>query len=815
MKRLSYLSALLVCLLLSAASSMAQGVAPTCHTLTAGNLMYFQNFNSLSSSPAGTASSVVSPGFGFVETGTSINNNTTYKTGSGSAISDTFSFGNESVPENLDRSLGSVRGSAFDSTIGSCFINNAGSTIASLLISYDGEQWRLGATGRVDRLDFQYSTNATSLLLGTWIDVNALDFTAPITIIPLGQTDGNDASYRVAGINSTISSLSIPNGGTFYIRYSDLDATGSDDGLAIDNFSLTATLATSITIDDITVTEGNSGTTNAIFTVTRTGDLSATTTVDWATANGTADSADLAAQSGSLTFNATETTKQITVAVNGDTLFETNETYFVNLTNPVNATISDNQGLGTITNDDPIVVNDTGDATDANSGNGICETAVVGICTFRAAIAEANALTGSDIITFSALFNSPQTIILTSGSEIEINSALTINGPGANLLTIDGGAGSNRIFYFSGAVATVRGVTITGGNGIGTASSLNGGAIFANGGTLVLDGVHVTGNSSAGGFGGGAYFFGGINNQIINSTFSANISSGTCGGFVIELTTLAITNSTISGNTATTGGAGFCNNFSSTTTLRNVTIYANTAGAASGGGISNSGSTLDLGSTIVAGNTAGTNPDIHLPTGTITSAGFNLIGINTSVEAAFPAGQPNVGGTDNAGTSGIPLDPGLAPLGNYGGATPTHALQISPLSLAIDKGFAFGSTTDQRGFGRTFDDPSIAPPIGGDNTDIGAYERLSPTAADASISGRVMTADGRGIKGASVTLSSGGPERNIRVITGTFGYYRFDGLRVGETYVLTVGAKRYTFANPSRAVSLDDEVSDADFTALR
>ncbi|MBC7901169.1 MAG: carboxypeptidase regulatory-like domain-containing protein [Saprospiraceae bacterium] len=458
-------------------------------------------------------------------------------------------------------------------------------------------------------------------------------------------------------------------------------------------------------------------------------------------------------------------------------------------------------------------VNSVLDLNDAAVGDGSCD-AGAGVCTLRAAVQESNVTSGGQTITFDPLlFSVPQTIILTLGTEITISSDVTISGPAANLLTVDGGPGNSRIFSVNGIVATIAGMTITGGGGLGALSSGNGGAIFANGGTLVLNAVHVTGNTSVTNFGGGLYYFGGINNQINNSTISNNTSGGTCGGFVIEIGGLTVTNSTISGNSATLGGAGFCNNFFSTTTLRNSTITANTAGGgASGGGISTD-SSLNLGSTIVAGNTAGTNADINFTAGTVTTAGYNLIGDNSSVAAVFPPGNPNIN-NDIAGTNAIPVNPLLAPLANYGGPTPTHALEIFPVSPAIDKGLAFGATTDQRGFGRTFDDTNIAPAPGGDNTDIGAYERLSPTAADTSLGGRVVTADGRGIRNAAVIISGGNLPESRRVLTGSFGYYRFDALEAGETYVLSVGSKRYTFSVPARTVTLNDELSNVDFTAL-
>jgi subtilisin-like proprotein convertase family protein len=129
-------------------------------------------------------------------------------------------------------------------------------------------------------------------------------------------------------------------------------------------------LAPSLAINDVTVVEGNTGTTNATFTVTLSAASGQAITVNFATANNTALApGDYTAASGTLTFAAGETTKAITVPVVGDLLVEGNETFFVNLTNAVNATISDNQGLGTITDDDvaSLAINDV-TVTEGNSG---------------------------------------------------------------------------------------------------------------------------------------------------------------------------------------------------------------------------------------------------------------------------------------------------------------------------------------------------------------------------------------------------------------------------------------------------------------
>ncbi|MGB7921663.1 MAG: Calx-beta domain-containing protein [Pyrinomonadaceae bacterium] len=106
-------------------------------------------------------------------------------------------------------------------------------------------------------------------------------------------------------------------------------------------------------INNVTLIEGNSGTTNATFTVTLSAASGQTVKINYATANGTASApSDYLTKTGTLTFAPGETTKTITVAVKGDTAHEPNETFFVNLSTAVNANITDGQGQGVITNND-------------------------------------------------------------------------------------------------------------------------------------------------------------------------------------------------------------------------------------------------------------------------------------------------------------------------------------------------------------------------------------------------------------------------------------------------------------------------------
>jgi LPXTG-site transpeptidase (sortase) family protein len=204
-------------------------------SLTTLGAAYTQDFNTLEYVAA--TGSTVPTGWDFYETGT--NANTTYGVGTGSSnTGNTYSFGSAAVP--TDRAFGGLQSGSLIPVIGASFTNNSGGTITSLAIAYTGEEWRLGTINRQDRIDFQYSTDATSLSTGTWIDVDTLDFSTPAYAAPegTGLKDGNNSAYRTA-ISSTITGLTISNGSVFWIRWTDFNASGSDDGLAVDDFSLT------------------------------------------------------------------------------------------------------------------------------------------------------------------------------------------------------------------------------------------------------------------------------------------------------------------------------------------------------------------------------------------------------------------------------------------------------------------------------------------------------------------------------------------------------------------------------------------------
>ncbi len=204
---------------------------------------YTQTFDMLENGVL-TTYTTLPAGWTLFEAGTSTRVNQAYAADTGSSnVGDTYSYGASS--SSTERALGSLLSSSISSTLGVSFTNKTGVLVSGLVITYTCEQWRLGATGRYDRLDFQYSTDAISLTSGTWSNVDALDCTGVLNTGTAGATDGN--TYR-ATVSALISGLNIAPDQTFWLRWTDFNASGSDDGLAIDDFYLTPYAAIALTL---------------------------------------------------------------------------------------------------------------------------------------------------------------------------------------------------------------------------------------------------------------------------------------------------------------------------------------------------------------------------------------------------------------------------------------------------------------------------------------------------------------------------------------------------------------------------------------
>ena len=230
--------------------------------------------------------------------------------------------------------------------------------------------------------------------------------------------------------------------------------------------------------------------------------------------------------------------------------------------------------------------------------------------TLRWAINQANQNGQANTITFSSLFNSPQTITLTGGTlELTDTAQTTITGPGANLLTLNGtdtaGNGHTVFEVSDGAMAELSGLTITGGDADGDDE---GGGVYNDDSQLTMTDVVVRGNTAGGNggssVGGGLATLYGGTTTLSDCTISGNAVFGTgefTGGGIYngQTDTLIMTDCTISLNYNFRIGGGLTN--AGKATLTDVTISSNSAGF--GGGLVSSG-TLAMTGCTVSGNSA-------------------------------------------------------------------------------------------------------------------------------------------------------------------------------------------------------------------
>jgi hypothetical protein len=216
---------------------------------------YTQNFNTLASAGASNTWTDNSTLSGWYS------NRVLYIASTGtSTTGGLYSFGTLAS----DRAIGSLgSGSATPIHYGVAITNSTGETITSVNVVYTGEQWRCGGTTAVaNTLDFAYQVNAASIITGTWSDVNTLDFTSPIVSGTAAALDGNLAANRT-NFNQNISVTILP-GQTIWLRWTDLDNTSSDHGLAVDDLSVTLNGVTSF----YTYSWSNGATTQDISSLT-------------------------------------------------------------------------------------------------------------------------------------------------------------------------------------------------------------------------------------------------------------------------------------------------------------------------------------------------------------------------------------------------------------------------------------------------------------------------------------------------------------------------------------------------------------------
>ena len=375
------------------------------------------------------------------------------------------------------------------------------------------------------------------------------------------------------------------------------------------------------------------------------------------------------------------------------------------------------------------IVDAFGDVDDGNES--------AGNLTLREAVRMANTTAGADTIAFdTTVFSAGDVILLTS--QLNVSESVTISGPGADYLAINGND-VTRIFNLGGSGAntyTFENLTLVDGNaGTSTGGAINLGDVDD---TLIVDRVEFLSNASNGG---GAIFVAGSDYLIKNSSFvqnhanfngSAVLAFGDAQGFIY--------NTTISGNTTNgTGGALFAQTAGTDFALmqlRNVTVVDNQGKGIEASGSAGSFALIEIANSIVADNgainaLAGGDSDIL-------SFGFN---ISDDTSPVFDS-------PDDL----ISTDPLLGVIDYYGGPTLTHALSTN--SPAIDAGsnsLEFDESIssiplDQRGefYDRITDgDGDLTATV-----DIGAFERQIPKVVGTHVYYNDSSFSGSGASGA-------------------------------------------------------------------
>ncbi len=387
----------------------------------------------------------------------------------------------------------------------------------------------------------------------------------------------------------------------------------------------------SFSINDVTLAEGNAGTTNFIFTVTRTSTATAET-IDFATANNTATTADndYVLNSGTLNFAIGDDSETITVVINGDQKVELNESFFVNLSNASGGSIADEQGVGTITNDDAATVTLTGGIAQNEGNSGTTSY------TFTATLD--NAVQGGLSVAYTT---SEGAATLADNDYTDNDGDLTFTGTAGETKTItvlvngDTKVEANETFTVAlGAISDApAGVTVAGTSQTGTITNDDAATVTLTGGIAQNEG----------------------NSGTTSYTFTATLNNAVQGGFSVAYT--------ISDGTATLVDNDYTDNDGSLT-------FTGTAGE------TKTITVLVNGDTKVEANEAFTV----------------ALGVITSAPTGVTVGGTSQTGTiTNDDGATLTLSGGIAQ--NEGNSGTTSYTFTATLSAAIQGGFSVAYTT--------------------------------------------------------------------------------------------------------------------------
>ncbi|HQU82835.1 MAG TPA: choice-of-anchor Q domain-containing protein, partial [Pyrinomonadaceae bacterium] len=429
-----------------------------------------------------------------------------------------------------------------------------------------------------------------------------------------------------------------------------------------------------------------------------------------------------------------------------------------------------------------------------NSGGGPAGAAFrnVGALTIDKCMIDGNTINGALNNNFGgAIFNFTGLVNITD-STLANNSAL-------------GDIASGAAIYLQGGTVNITNSTLTGNIANGASGSFGGAISVNNGGTVNLTNTTVANNSalSAGSQGGGIYNGGGtinLGNTILSENTAPSNPNGS-GGFVSNGFNLF-------GNTAGITITG-------TTTGNMIDQNANLAPLGFYGGPTY---TQTLGSNSPAinnGSAGGATLDqrgaARVGTADIGAVEYNNSANGGSFKAVFPNAPqyipysvqfiPN-NGTNAFNITGGTYPPGLSLGANFTNRTAETKSLAPSLVISIN-----GQPTAAGVFNFSI---TVFPFAGGFTSTTDYQLQVVPTtAANAEVGGKVLTADGRGISRALVTMTdANGNTKSMR--TNSFGYFKFEDVHTGETYVFHVLTKGYNFT--PQIVTVNENISELNFT---
>jgi predicted extracellular nuclease len=271
---------------------------------------------------------------------------TSFDAGDGQGAAGSFySFGTSG---SSDRALGGVGsgGSYFGSPttgnvagwIAFAATNTTGSTITSVTVGFDGEQWRNGGNTSAQEMVLEYGFGATFSAVSSWTAPGAgFSWTSPIATGTAAALDGNASANRVANVGGTLSIPTWDNGTTMWFRWVERNDSGNDHGLAIDNFSLSAVAppaAPSVTLSVNPASGTEAAQTAVTVTATASAAVVGNQTVSLAVSGTGITAGDYTLSNTTITIPNGATTGSVTFTIVDDSAIEGTETAVLTLSNP-------------------------------------------------------------------------------------------------------------------------------------------------------------------------------------------------------------------------------------------------------------------------------------------------------------------------------------------------------------------------------------------------------------------------------------------------------------------------------------------------